>query len=78
MKAQSKSKVAMQAIFWGLISAAAFALVFLNQKAVLDFTTRGGASSLIVIAMALGFSFLHGSFANYFIEAIGFKPAKKK
>lgn len=78
MKAQSKSKLMTQLIFWGLISGAAYALVFLNQKIVLDYTTRGGVYALLVVGMALAFSFVHGSFANYLVEAMGFKAAKKK
>ena len=78
MKGYSKSKTIGQAVFWGLITAAAYILVFLNQGAVMDYTTRGGVFALVVIGMALTFSFVHGTFANYLIEAMGFKAAKKK
>ena len=78
MKSSSKSRTYIQTIFWGLITIAAYLLVFLNQQTVMDYTTRGGSFALLVIVMALAFSFVHGAFANYLIDAMGFKAAKKK
>ncbi|SFG01638.1 hypothetical protein SAMN05660649_00483 [Desulfotomaculum arcticum] len=65
-------------IVWGVVSMALYVIVFLNQQAVTDYFTRGGVFSLAVIVTALVFSFVHGAFANYFIEAVGFKPVNKK
>jgi len=65
-------------IVWGLVSMALYAILFFNQQTVTDYFIRGGAFSLAVIVTALIFSFVHGAFANYLIEAIGFKPVNKK
>lgn len=75
MKIKSQAKTVRQAAIWGVLSLVMYAAVFLNQQAVTDFFTRGGVFAAPVIFTALLFSFVHGAFANYFIEAIGFKPA---
>lgn len=71
------AKYLRQAVIWGIISLVMYLSVFLNQQSVTDYFTRGGFFAIPVIVTALLFSFVHGAFANYFIEAIGFKPANK-
>lgn len=65
-------------IIWGLVSMALYAILFLNEQTVTDYFTRGGVVSLAVIVIALVFSLVHGAFANYLIDALGFKPVNKK
>ena len=76
MKADRRAGVPGQAIFWGIVSLTAYLLLFLNQQVVMHYTTLGGIYAIVVIAIAFVFSFVHGSFANYFIEVIGFKAIK--
>ncbi len=66
-----------QMVFWGLASLVLYLAVFMNQQAVTDYFTRGGLYAVPVIVTALVFSFVHGAFANYLIEVIGFKPLSK-
>lgn len=73
-----RRKMIRQAVIWGIISLVAYLLVFTNQAAVIDYTTRGGLFAVLVIATALVFSFIHGAFANYLLEAIGIRPLKQK
>jgi uncharacterized integral membrane protein len=73
-----KDKTILKMVFWGFISLAMYLAVFTNQQAVTDFFTRGGFFAIPVIIIALTFSFVHGAFANFFIDAIGFKPVGKK
>lgn len=77
MKIKSQAKPVRQAVIWGILSLIMYAAVFFNQQLVTDLFTRGGVFAAPVILTALFFSFVHGAFANYFIEAIGFKPASK-
>lgn len=72
-----KDKSALKAVLWGIISAVMYFLVFANQKAITDAFSQGGIFALAIILTALAFSVVHGAFANYFIEVIGFKPVKK-
>jgi len=76
MKKTGKASAIKQAIFWGIISLAAYFLVFTNQQAVMDYTTVGGSYGIIVIVVAFAFSFIHGTFANFLVEVMGFKAAK--
>lgn len=64
-------------ILWGITSMALYLAVFTNQQAVTDYFTRGGVYAVPVIVTALVFSFVHGAFAHFFIEVIGFKPLGK-
>ena len=74
---KSKTKPVGRTIFWGIVSLLMYLAVFLNQQSITDVFTRGGIFAAPVIITALGFSLVHGAFANYFIEAIGFKPVSK-
>lgn len=77
MKGSSQFKSIMQAVVWGVVSVALYFMVFSNQQAVMDYFTRGGFFAIPVIFTALLFSFVHGLFANYFIDCIGFRPEGK-
>lgn len=73
-----KANPVKNTILWGALSIILYLALFFNQQFVTDYFTRGGYFSILVISTALLFSFVHGAFANYFIEAIGFKPINKK
>jgi hypothetical protein len=70
-------KPVKQALFWGVISLAAYLLIFLNEQAVTSYFARGGFSAIVVIVTALSFSFIHGAFANYLLEVAGIRAAQK-
>jgi hypothetical protein len=65
------------AILWGIFSAIMYFVVFSNQQTITELFSRGGIFAVPLIITALAFSFVHGAFANYFIEVIGFKPVSK-
>ncbi|MFZ5634645.1 MAG: hypothetical protein ACOY40_17595 [Bacillota bacterium] len=77
MRRKGQAKVVGQAVLWGIFSLVLYLIVFLNQQTVTEIFTRGGFYAVPVILTALFFSFVHGVFANYFIEAMGFKPVSK-
>ena len=76
LKENSKTSTVKYAIFWGIISIAAYLVLFLHQTTVTDYFSRGGYFAILVIATAFIFSIVHGSFANYLVEAMGFKAIK--
>jgi uncharacterized membrane protein (DUF485 family) len=76
LKENSKASTIKYAIIWGIISIAAYAVLFLNEKTVTDYFSRGGYFAALVIATAFIFSIVHGSFSNYLVEAMGFKAIK--
>ncbi|MEW6273612.1 MAG: hypothetical protein AB1556_00640 [Bacillota bacterium] len=70
------SEVFGRAVFWGIISLAAYRLVFFNQQTVTHYLTQGGFWALAVVATALVFYFIHGAFANFLFRAIGLRAGK--
>ncbi|TYO92316.1 hypothetical protein [Desulfallas thermosapovorans] len=78
IKTQKKGGILRNLILWGILSLALYTLVFANQGIVMDYFTRGGVFAIAVIVTALVFSFVHGAFSNYLVEAMGFKPGNKK
>ncbi|MGB9903607.1 MAG: hypothetical protein ACPLQO_02920 [Desulfotomaculales bacterium] len=72
-----QAKPVKQVLFWGVISLAAYLLIFLNEQAVTSYFARGGFSAIVVIVTALSFSFIHGAFANYLLEVAGIRAAQK-
>jgi len=78
MKPDNQARPVRQAIFWGIISLAAYLLVFLNQQTVTHYFTQGGFYAVLVVITALMFSFIHGAFANYVLEALGIRAIQKE
>lgn len=74
---EGETRPVRQAVLWGIVSLIFYLTVFLNQQIVTEVFTRGGFYAIPIIITALAFSFVHGAFANYFIEAVGFKPANR-
>jgi len=75
---KGKGKIIKRALFWGAISVSMYVLVFLNQDAVTQHFTKGGAFALVVVLTALAFSLIHGSFANYLLDLSGIRPLQEK
>ena len=79
MTTESESKPYGKALVWGIISAALYAVVFINTQTVMDYFSQGGsAAASAVLVTALIVSFIHGIFSNYFVEVLGWKAAKSK
>lgn len=71
-------KIFVRAVLFGAVSASAYLLVFLNEATVTKYFTRGGFYAAAVIATAIAFSLIHGTFANYFLELLGIRPNQGK
>ena len=78
MKPGNQARPIKQTILWGIISLAAYFLIFANQQTVTHYFTQGGFFALVVVVTALAFSVIHGAFASYLLEALGIRAIQKK
>lgn len=60
----------------GTMVAVLYWLLFANEPRILDLSRQGGWSSVILIAIALIFSFVHGAFTSHFWEMLGLRAKK--
>jgi len=67
------SKGLARAVIFGIFSVSAYFLVFLNADTVTEYFSRGGVYTFAVIGTAIGFSLIHGTFANYVLELVGIR-----
>jgi flagellar biosynthesis protein FliQ len=51
-------------------------LLFANETRIIDLSRQGSWSSLILIAIALIFSFVHGAFTSQFWDLLGLRAKK--
>ena len=76
--AQQKRVHAMKsAAVFGLLTAAFYAAVFLNEGTVMKYFTMGGMYAFLPVTAAFLVSFLHGSFTGNFWTALGIEASKK-
>ena len=64
----------IKAVSLGALSAMLYTLLFLNERLVLELSAGHWYSFLVPVAIALTFSFVHGSFTGAFWDAIGLRP----
>ena len=74
---QKRRKAAKSAIAFGVVTAALYAAVFLNQGLVMTYFTKGGVYAALPVLTAFIFSFAHGAFTGSFWSAVGIEPSKK-
>lgn len=74
----SKKRPYGKAAFWGVLSIGAYALVFANADTVTHYFTQGKWYAALPIITVFIFSYLHGSFANYALSAVGLEAKKKR
>jgi len=65
-------------IFMGLISAALYAALLMNQDIINSNFAQGGVYAFLPIATAFIFSFIHGTFTGDFWTVMGVEASKKK
>lgn len=75
---EKKKKPYAKMIFMGIISAAMYAALLLNQDFLNNYFGRGGVYAFLPIAAAFAFSIVHGSFTGDFWTVLGVEAAKKK
>jgi hypothetical protein len=62
----------------GAVTAALYALLFLNEREVMASFTRTDAwFPLLPVAAAFAFSLAHGAFTAYFWDVLGVRPRPK-
>jgi hypothetical protein len=74
----TKKKPVSAMIAMGIISAAMYAALLLNQDLVNNSFGKGGFYALLPIITAFVFSFFHGSFTGHFWSVLGIEASKKK
>jgi|GEM_PF-993380 len=75
MKTNGKAHLVNKAIWWGTVSLAVYAALFMNEKTVISYFATGGyPATLAVIVTAFVFSLVHGTFAHYVVELAGLQP----
>lgn len=72
----SPGKQVTKAVAFGGIAVALYACLFLLERPILEFSTRGGWYFLVPVAIAFLFSFVHGAFTGYFWDALGIRAKK--
>lgn len=60
----------------GTMVAVLYWLLFANEARILDLSRQGNWSCLILIAIALVFSFVHGAFTSHFWDLLGLRAKK--
>lgn len=73
----SKTKLAVKTMGYGLLTAVLYAAVFMNAKTVMQYFTKGNWYAALPIATVFVFSFAHGAFASNLWSLMGINAAKK-
>jgi hypothetical protein len=68
----------LKALWLGLLSLGLYALLFMNERLVLELSVKYWWSFLVPTAIAFVFSFAHGAFTGAFWDAVGLKPKTTK
>ena len=74
---QKRAKAVKSAAVFGLLTAAFYAAIFLNEGTVMKYFTKGGMYALLPVGAAFLVSFIHGAFAGNFWTALGIEATKK-
>jgi uncharacterized RDD family membrane protein YckC len=74
---QKRKKAVKSTIVFGVLTAALYAAVFLNQGTVMTYFTKGGMYAALPVLTAFIFSFAHGAFTGSFWSAMGIEASKK-
>lgn len=72
-----KSRPIKRAVLWGIVSLAAYLLIFLNQDTITQYFTRGGFMAAVVVITAISFSIVHGTFAHHILDILGIEALVK-
>ena len=74
---QKRRRALKSAIAFGVLTAALYLAVFLNQGTVMTYFTKGGIYGALPVMTAFLFSFVHGAFTGNFWTAVGVEASKK-
>jgi hypothetical protein len=65
-------------LLYGGFSLTLYALIYLYEREIMQWTTRGGWYSIIAVMLAFLFFFFHGGLTRYFWEALGVRARKRE
>jgi hypothetical protein len=74
---QKRARATKSAAVFGILTAAFYAAVFMNQGTVMEYFTKGGIYAMFPVSAAFVVSFLHGSFTGNFWTALGIEASKQ-
>lgn len=73
----TKKKPIGRMVSFGIFSSILYAMVFSYQGILTEYFAKGAWYALLPITTAFMFSFVHGSFTNYFWSVLGIEATKK-
>jgi len=76
MSITSKKRHLRNCFTFGILTAAVYAAVFLNQELVMAYFTKGGIYALLPVAVVFMVSYAHGNFTSSFWSALGIEGSK--
>jgi len=74
---QKRVKAVRNTVIFGLLTAAFYAVMFLNEGTVMTYFTKGGMYAFLPVSAAFLVSFIHGAFTGNFWTALGIEASKK-
>ncbi len=74
---EKRAKALKSAVIFGLLTAAFYMAVFLNEGTVMKYFIKGGMYAFLPVTAAFVVSFLHGAFTGNFWSALGIEASKK-
>jgi len=77
-QAIKRKKLIAKTIVFGAISAAMYAVFFMNSAVAMTYYTKGFIYAALPILTAFAFSFVHGTFASNVWLVLGIEAAQKK
>jgi hypothetical protein len=75
---KTRSKRLIKMSLWGILSILMYSAVLLFQESITKYFTRGGFFALAIVATALVFALVHGTFAGHILEELNYKAANRK
>jgi glucan phosphoethanolaminetransferase (alkaline phosphatase superfamily) len=73
-----KKKPVVKALVYGLLSTILYYLLLTKQNLYAPYFTKGGVYAFLIILTAFIFSFVHGTFTDYFWKVLGIEPKKRR
>lgn len=64
-------------LLWGVVSLVMYLAILTNQATVTKYYTGGGVFAFVVVATALAFALVHGTFASRILEGLLFRAANR-
>ena len=79
MEKANKSSAIIKTILLGCISAVLYFILFSFEEPILNWSQQGNWYLIVPVFIAILFSFVHGTFTNYFWDVLGVKtkPIKR-